>query len=331
MQTILVTGGAGFIGSNLVDAIPPHWRVVVFDNMMRGHESLRNLSEIKRPFELVVGDVRNPRQVNEVVAQFRPQVVYHLAALPSHRLALTKPPRDYVEVDVMGTINVLDACREYGGSVVFASSNKVYGHQPIPHEESMPKLPHGPYGQAKATSEDYCYQYSLYHGVASVAIRFHHAVGPRCHSELVLPIFGERALRGGELIANGRYEDDVWVWCSADFTHIKDITRGLLLFASDWWQQKQDAPDGEGGTTFRAFNFGTGKDITVYALAQMVVDAVGNPEARIVRGVAMPHEGLHHLAKVYKARLELNWQAQLSVADAVKEYVAWRKQYPVEW
>lgn len=324
-KTILVTGGAGFIGSNLVDAIPPGWQVVVFDSMMRGHESLRNLAEIKRPFELVVGDVRNPRQVNEVVEQYRPELVYHFAALPSHRLALTKPPRDYVEVDVMGTINVLDACREYGGSVVFASSNKVYGHQPIPHEEIMPKMPEGPYGQAKATSEDYCYQFARYHGVNSIAIRFHHAVGPRCHSELVLPIFVERALRGEQIIANGRFESNGWEWCSADFTHIKDITRGLLLFTADWWRKPLT------NATFRVWNFGTGHDTTVEDLGKMVLEAVDNPAATMVRGTAMEHEGLHHLAKVYKANLELNWRARYTIKQAVEDYVAWRKTYPVEW
>ncbi len=327
-KTVAVTGGAGFIGSNLVDAIPLDWRVVVFDNMMRSHESLRNLREIRRPFELVVGDVRNTRQVLDMFAQFKPELTYHFAALPSHRLALTKPPLDYVEVDVMGTLNILDACRANGGAVVFASSNKVYGHQPIPHEESMPKQPEGPYGQAKATSEDYCYQYSKYHGVSSIAIRFHHAVGPRCHSELVLPIFVERALRGQPIIANGRWSEFGWEWCSADFTHIRDIVRGLLLFTADWWRvPNAEFPD----PTFRAFNFGTGASTTVHDLAKMVVAAVGNPEATIQRGEAMAHEGLHHLAKVFKARLELNWQAQFTVDQAVQEYVAWRKTYPVEW
>jgi nucleoside-diphosphate-sugar epimerase len=318
MSTVLVTGGAGFIGSNLVDALPITDEVVIFDSMMRGHESKRNLNEIGRPYALEVGDVRDAERVRDVVAKYKPDVIYHLAALPSHRLALTKPPLDYVTVDVLGTLNVLDAARRHGGSVVFASSNKVYGHQPIPHEECMPKSPEGPYGQAKATSEDYCYQYSRYHGVSSVAIRFHHAVGKRCHSELVLPMFVERALQGEPITANGRMVDGLWKWCAADFTNIHDIVDGLKLFLAPWWRTEP---------SFRYYNFGTGKITTVKQLAEMVIDATRSRSA-IHPGVAMEHEGLEHLAKVYKARLELDWSAQRSIRASVQEYVDWRKGQP---
>lgn len=322
MSTVLVTGGGGFIGSNLVDGIPAEHSVVVFDNLMRGHESKRNLNEIGRPYALEVGDVRDERRVKQVVAKYKPDVIFHLAAMPSHRLALTKPPLDYVNVDVMGTANFLDAARENGSSLVFASSNKVYGHQPIPHDETMPKIPEGPYGQAKATSEDYCYQYAKYHGVSSIAIRFHHAVGKRCHSELVLPIFVEKALKNEPLIANGRdvvsAAGKYWQWCAADFTNIHDIVDGLLLFLQPWWREKPD---------FRFYNFGTGKITTVESLAHMVVAACGS-KSEVVKGIAMEHEGLQHLARVYKAQLELNWRAWRPIQDSVREYVAWRKTQP---
>lgn len=314
--SVLVTGGAGFIGSNLVDHIPSRFPVVVLDNLMRTWESFRNLREINRPFELVIGDVRDEALVKRVVRDYRPGVIYHLAALPSHRLALTKPPLDYVTVDVLGTLHVLDAAREYGGRVVFASSNKVYGHQAIPHSEGMLMKPEGPYGMAKAVSEGYCQQYANYYGVDSVAIRFHHAIGPRCHSELVLPIFVECALRDQPLVVNGRVEGLAWKSCAADFTYVGDVIRGLLLFMHP--NQWPLTP------SFRFYNFGTGRITTVLRLAELVLEYLPDSLSPIKIGEAMPHEGLEHLAVVDKARNELGWEAYIEVEESVRRYVEWR-------
>ena len=310
---ILITGIAGFIGSNLADTIPPEYELAGFDNLLRKDESRRNLYEIARPFRFIEGDVRDENGVRD--AMYKTDLVFHLAALPSHRLALTKPPLEYVTVDLLGTLNVLDAARETGTKVVFASSNKVYGHQPIPFREDMPKKPEGPYGQAKASSEDYMEQYSKYHGVQSVAVRFHHAVGKRCHSDLVLPMFVEAALKGEPLVANGRENGDgTFEYCAADFTNINDVIRGLSIFLSYDFLSN-------GG--FDVFNFGTGKMTTVCELAQMVLHETKSKSA-ITRGIAMPHEGLVHLADVSKARAQLGFVAETPLLDSVREYVAWR-------
>jgi nucleoside-diphosphate-sugar epimerase len=316
---ILITGMAGFIGSNLADAIPPEHSLVGYDNLNRGDESRRNLSEIRRPFTLFERDIRDSRALKFTCRAQKIDLIYHLAALPSHRLALNYPPISYAAVDLMGTINVLDAAREFGIPVVFASSNKVYGHQPTPFVETMPMLPEGPYGLAKAASEEYCRMFNTYHGVNSVAIRFHHAVGKRCHSELVLAIFTEAALKGEPLIVNGRRErgvagapGDDWVWCSADFTNVRDIVNGLVYFI-------EHPPTG-----FDQVNFGTGKAHTVLELAQMVL-AETKSKSPIVKGVAMPHEGLSHLADTNKAKTKYGFEAKIELEDSVKEYIDWRK------
>lgn len=314
---VFITGIAGFIGSNLADAIPSEHFVLGLDNLTRGWESLRNLHEIVRPFDFVCGDVRDERTIKSIVRSFKPDIIYHLAALPSHRLALTKPPLEYVEVDLLGTLHIADAVREAESRalIIFASSNKVYGHQKIPFREDMPKKPEGPYAQAKATCEDYLEQYAKYHNVCSVAIRFHHAVGKRCHSELVLPIFVEAALCNSPLTVNGRYEGDNWVWCAADFTNIDDIVRGLSLFLD--YEPKEE---------FNVWNFGAGQMYTVLDLAYLVLEQTGS-SSPIERGTVLPHEGLQHLADTTKAKRELGFEATTSLAESVAQYIAWRRSW----
>ncbi len=307
---ILVTGGAGFIGSNLIDAIPPEHQVAIFDNLLRGHESVANLREITRAHSFEHGDVRDEHRVREVIRQYHIDLIFHLAAMPSHRLAMTRPPMEYVKVDLLGTLNIVDAAREYGASIVFASSNKVYGHQPIPWREDMPLLPEGPYGQAKASAEDYLRQYAKYHGIPSVAIRFHHVLGKRCHSELVLPIFTHHALHGELLTVNGRTIDGRWESCAADWTNIDDVVQGLIHFI-------EHPPEG-----FDVFNFGSGKMETVEKLAQLVSLETHSYSA-IVRGEALSHEGIHHLADIEKARAAGVFESTHTLGDSVHQYVEW--------
>lgn len=318
-MTILVTGGCGFIGSNLVESIPLEHEVIILDSMMRGEESARNHDQISRPNTLLMGNVAEENVVHNVFKKYRPDTIFHLAAQPSNRLALKKASREYFMSNVTSTFNVLEAAKEFGGRIVFASSNKVYGHQPTPHREQMEFRPEGPYGVSKAVSELYLKMYADWMGVKSVAIRFHHAVGKRCHSELVLSIFGEAALAGKPMLANGSFVNagslKGWTWCSADFTPVNDVAEGLLLFLDDKnWETKE----------FRAYNFGTGVSTTVYELARMVKEEFGSNSEIEPRG-ADSHEGLHHLADVSKAREELGWQSRTGLRTAIREYAAWRK------
>jgi nucleoside-diphosphate-sugar epimerase len=115
----------------------------------------------------------------------------------------------------------------------------------------------------------------------------------------------------------------VWKWCAHDFTNIHDIMDGLLLFTQPWWMRQSEGNPPK----FRYYNFGTGKATTVERLAQMVILACGS-SSTIQRGVAAEHEGLEHMAKVYKAGLELNWHAWRTLQQAVNEYVQWRKGQP---
>ena len=310
---VLITGGAGFIGSNLVDQIPPRLPVIIFDNLMRTWESIRNLNEIKRPFELIIGDVRDEALVKRVVREYHPGVIYHMAAYPSHRLVFTRPPLEYVRVNLLGTLNVLDAARETGSKVVFASSNKVYGHEEWGKamSEDSPCNPEGPYALAKFASERYMAMYAQYYDVCSVALRFHHSVGMRCNSELALSIFTEAALKSDPLTVNGRSENGQWRYCHADFTAVEDIVAALLIYLGR---------DFEG---FEIFNLGSGQANSVFRLAQLVLAETGS-NSSIVQGQAMSHEGLWHLADASRAKRVLGWKATVDLGESVRRYVTWR-------
>ena len=181
-MNVLVTGGAGCIGSHLVQRLCQLGaKVTIFDNMMRGDEAFRNLKETSETCSpsIVIGDILDFEKLKELF-QNDFNVVYHLAALPSHRLALEKP-RDYAMVDVIGTVNILEAARlsKTTKTIVFGSSNKIYGKQKTPFREDMEPMPEGPYGQAKISSEEWCMQYSKYYGLNTPVIRYHHVLGSR--------------------------------------------------------------------------------------------------------------------------------------------------------
>ena len=165
-KKVLVTGGAGFVGTHTVEAlIKLGAKVTVYDNLSRHEESFRNLEELWSQnlfFKFIKADVLDKPTITEAVQNS--DLVFHFAALPSHRLAL-KQPRDYAEVDIVGTVNVLEAARLSANpaKIIFSSSNKVYGKQKPPFKEGAKLIPEGPYGQAKVYAEEWCEQYSRYY------------------------------------------------------------------------------------------------------------------------------------------------------------------------
>jgi len=314
---ILISGGGGFIGSNLADKLGGH-EIIIFDNVMRGQETIRNIEEIKTPHQFVYGNVAEEDDVRAVFRNYKPDFVYHLAAQPSHRLAFKKRLPEYTETDALGTHYVLEECRARRTPLVFASTNKVYGHQPIPHHERLNKEPDGPYGLSKAYAEDLQQMYAKYFDVPSVAIRFHHVVGRRCHSELVLATFVRQAVRNAPLIVNGYETSNGWESCRHDFTSIDDVTTGLKWFLDNpqFFERK-----------FTALNFGTGIQTEVLGLAHYIKEQC-NSKSEIVKQLADKHEGLSHQASIALAKELIGWNPRDHVFTAIKQYIDWYLQLP---
>ncbi len=226
-----VTGGAGFIGSHLVDALVSRGdQVVVLDDLSSGRE--QNLAEaLSNGARLLTGDVTDAPAVNEAVAELDPDLVFHLAAQVDVRVSVVNPGRD-VRVNVEGAVNVLEAARRAGASsFVLASSCAVYGepeHGTVPLNEAASLHPGSPYGQAKLSAEGYLATYRQLHGMRAASLRFGNVYGPRQSSigeAGVVSIFC-RQLRDGErpkVFGSGEQ--------TRDFVFVGDVVRALIAAA----------------------------------------------------------------------------------------------------
>ncbi|MGD8817781.1 MAG: NAD-dependent epimerase/dehydratase family protein, partial [Acidobacteriota bacterium] len=197
-RRVLVTGGAGFIGANLVRVLVERGHeVTVLDNLTSGQTSYLAGLEL----QLAVADVRNSEQVFDAIAGHR--TVVHLAAQTGVPGSLEDPRHD-CDVNVTGTLNMLEACRNSGARFVFASSNAPLGRQKPPATEDKAPLPVSPYGASKLAGEGYCLAYHGSWGVDTVAFRFGNVYGPySAHKESVVAKFFKRALAGERLVIDG--------------------------------------------------------------------------------------------------------------------------------
>ncbi|HEY5657561.1 MAG TPA: SDR family oxidoreductase [Myxococcota bacterium] len=226
-RSALVTGGAGFIGSHLVERlVADGWRVRVLDDFSTGREA--HLAEVVGKIDLVRGDVRDARSVEEAVRGV--EVVFHQAAIPSVPLSVAEPLRTQA-VNVEGTLRVLEAARRGGvRRVVFAASCAAYGDAPeLPKRESLPPHPRSPYALQKYTAEVYCRLYAELHGLETVALRYFNVYGPRQDPDgdyaAVIPKFVTACLAGLPPRIYGDGEQ------TRDFVMVDDVVRANLLAA----------------------------------------------------------------------------------------------------
>jgi UDP-glucose 4-epimerase len=284
----VVTGGAGFIGSHLVDALVARGDdVTVVDDLSTGRRELVNTEAT-----LVEHDIREPLSLPA-------DVVFHLAAQADVGTSVEKPIYD-AEVNVLGTINVLEAARATGAAVVFSSTGgAIYGEVEAPVSEDAPRRPVSPYGMAKLAAEGYMAGWSRVHSLRTVVLRFANVYGPRQSSALeggVIAIFLERLAARQETTIFGDGEQ------TRDFVHVDDVVRALLLAA------ERD----EG-----IFNVGTGVETTVNRLHEL---------CRAASGIDMPpHHGplrvgdaRRSVLDVSLAARELGWHAEVDLAAGLR-------------
>ena len=248
----VVTGGAGFIGSHIVDALVKRGdEVVVVDDLSTGRES--NIgTAIERGATLVQGDIRDAELVARLLRQKRPDVVFHLAAQIDVRASVRSPCKD-AEVNVVGTINLLEAARHSGvRRFVFASTGgAIYGESDPPLAERAPIRPLSPYGQAKYAAEGYCDLYRRLHQVSTISLRLANVYGPRqdpLGEGGVIAIFCWKLLSGELPIVYGDGRQ------TRDFVYVGDVAKAALIASES---------DAHG-----AYNIGRGEEVTVLEVVE---------------------------------------------------------------
>jgi UDP-glucose 4-epimerase len=290
----IVTGGAGFIGSNLVDALVARGDdVTVVDNFATGHREYLNPAA-----GLLEHDIREPFSADA-------DVVFHLAAQADVQTSMKRPGYD-AEVNVVGTANVLSAAP--GAQVIFASSGGAgYGECPVPATEETPFLPLSPYGIAKKCGEEYLAGWNRIHGTSHIALRFANVYGPRQDAGLeggVVAIFLEGLARGEQTVIYGDGTQ------SRDFVFVHDVVSAAL-----------SAVGKAGGP----YNVGSGIATTVAELHRECAAVAGSSDEP---GVAEARLGDVHrsVLDVSLIERELGWRPQVSLADGLARTWTWTQE-----
>ena len=303
----LVSGGAGFIGSNLVRRLlEDQHDVTVLDDVSTG--TLNNLAEVEDSIEVTVGDISDARAVRK--AMQGAGVVFHLAALASVARSVADPESTH-RVNADGTLNMLLAARDAGARrFVYASSSSVYGDSPsLPKVEEMVPKPISPYAASKLAGEAFCRAFSHSYGLETVGLRFFNVFGPRqdplSEYAAVIPRFINRMLYGASPQV---YGDGLQ---TRDFTYVANVLDACVLAA-----QAPSLISGE------VMNVGCGGSITLMELIEILSDLVGS---KVRPQFQEPRTGdvLHSMASIEKARRIIGYEPSISVRDGLAETVKW--------
>jgi UDP-glucose 4-epimerase len=308
---VLVTGGAGFIGSHIAEAyLRDGWEVVVLDDLSRGQE--RNVPKKAR---FVRADIRSP-EARKTVATGRFDVVNHQAAQIDVRVSVDRPAFDS-EINVVGFVNLLEAAGEGGvRRIIFASSGGVvYGDpQVIPTPETAPKQPVSPYGVSKLAGEHYLRALAALRGFEGIAMRYANVFGPRQDPKSeagVVSIFVSRLLARQPLVVYGDGRQ------TRDYVFVKDVARANVLAST---VSPPAATDIDGS----AFNIATSRERSVLDLTQAVGNVMGQ-KSKLEFAPARPGELFRSALDVSKAKRVLGWAPEYDFEKGLGELVEWFK------
>lgn len=306
MTTVLVTGGAGFIGSNIVERLlRDDYSVKVIDNFSTGNKD--NLKEFMTKIKFIEGDIRNIETVNNAMKDV--DFVLHQAALPSVPRSI-KNPLETNEVNINGTLNILESARKNNVKrIVYASSSSVYGDiKELPKKESMILKPLSPYAVTKLAMEYYFDVFNKVYGMKSVGLRYFNVYGPRQSPDsqyaAVIPLFIKNSKENKSSIIYGDGEQ------TRDFSFIEDVVNANIL------GMKSKCIGHE------ALNIAKGERISLNTLIGKINSLLGKD---VKPNYNEPREGdiLHSLADISKAREKIGYSPEYSIDEGLKKTIKW--------
>ncbi len=309
MSKIVITGGAGFIGSHIAEALVQDHEVVIVDNLDDYYSPAlkrKNLDCVmaKGDVDFVRGDITDQDLVRNVIDD-TVDYVFHEAAQAGVRISVEDPFKPN-NVNVLGTLNVLKASLDADvRRVINASSSSVYGKvQYLPFDEAHPTMPVSPYGVSKLAAEHYCRVFHEVYGLPTVSLRYFTVYGPRMRPDLAIYIFTRKMPANEPITIFGNGEQ------TRDFTYIDDIVRVNLRLL------ETDAADGY------AMNVGGGQRITVNDLIAHLRKITGSTSDVVYSG-KQKGDAEHTLADVGRARELVGYRPETMIENGLKKFVAW--------
>lgn len=298
-QTILITGGAGFIGSHLAQGLVADNAVRILDSFTTGRRE-----NVPDAAILIEGDLRDDDALTRAIANT--DLLFHEAALVSVARSIEAPQTSH-EINAEATLALLEAARDENARVVLASSAAIYGHpNQAPITEDHAKTPTSPYGLDKLTLDHYARLYHDLYDLETVALRYFNVYGPRQVAgdySGVISIFIDQALSGEDITVHGDGEQ------TRDFVYIDDVVQANLNAATT---------DAVG----EAYNVGTGQSVTIRKLAELIQD-ITDTNSDIVHTDARTGDIEHSEADISKARADLEYEPTVSLREGLAQTIEW--------
>lgn len=314
-KRILITGAAGFIGSNLTHyLLELGANVIGIDNFFNGR--LENLDEALnyKNFQFHKGDIRDFNFLLDIFKDI--DIIYHEAAFTSVPQSI-KMPESCNDVNINGTLNLLNASRKRDvEKIIFASSSAVYGDTPtLPKNEEMPRIPVSPYGVSKLTCESYMQVFHQVYGLNTISLRYFNVFGPKQQDS---PYSGVIAIWLGQIIKNKSLIIFGDGHQSRDFTYIKDVIQANILAA-------------ENKISGEIFNIGAGSPIKLLDLAKLMLKLTDKEELGIIYDPPRPGDIIHSFADISKAKEILKFQPKFTQEQGLRDYFQWfGKKYKID-
>ena len=310
MSKIVITGGAGFIGSHIAEKmVSSDHEVVIIDNLDDYYSpdlKRRNLEILlaNPNVRFIEGDITDPGLLRRVIDS-DVEFVFHEAAQAGVRISVENPFKPN-NVNVLGTLNVLKASLDAGVKrVINASSSSVYGKvKYLPFDEAHPTMPVSPYGVSKLAAEHYCRVFYEVYGLPTVSLRYFTVYGPRMRPDLAISIFTRKMLANEPITVYGDGEQ------TRDFTYIDDIVKANKQLL------KTCSADGV------AMNIGSGNRISVNDLAHMIKEIIGS-RSEIIYTEVQRGDAEHTLANIERAKKLISYEPSVPIKRGVERFISW--------